>query len=420
MKQMHVFGRIILWFAVRRWASLARGASRQGILGAALVAILFCHLTADGQITATPIFSGTNAIAAMAYGDFDPNHPGNELACFLANGSIVELALGPTGWTAHTIFVFHGETPIPWQNPTMRVSLKVGNVLPGFSGNQLILNYFSRIIVVYYEPFRGWTSQIIVDRSDQVGTSWDMDVGHCDPSRPGDQPFAIFETVYDFSEGTVYEPNNWTWDNFTWEPNRVYYAEVGMGVAIGHSNPAFPQNDIVVVTEMGPAYEIVPPPTGGPGPWPMRTIWDDPVNAGWVVRIGNVNPQTPGTNQLVYGTRYTDRIMMSQYNGTNAQNVQILYTGINTNGSANNMWDVAIGQLYPATTASPDKQIFGVDDSGSVYVVQQATNQWQGSILWQDTAPLYAVLAAPILSTMGDQVVVGGASGTVTLLSTPP
>ena len=411
MKQIRVVVRSTLWIAVTPFALLAPKL-RKGILGLALMAILPCHLAAGAGIYALPIYSGTNAIAAIAYGAFDQAQPGNQLACLMGNGSIFELTLGPSGWTATNIFVFHGDV-LPWQNPGTRVSLKIGSVLSEIAGKELVLSYYGRIFAIYHDPSIGWTNQIIADNSDFVGTSWDMDVGNCDPSHPGDEVFGIYETVYDFSTGTVYEKQDGIWD-----ADVVYYAEVGMGAAIGHSNPDFPQNDVVVVTEMGPAYEIVPPATGGPGPWPMRTIWDDFVNAGWVVRIGDVYPQDP-TNQIVYGTRYSDSIMVSQYNGTNSQNLNILYTGINTNVDNDNMWDVAIAQVFPATPASPDKQILGVDESGSVYVVQDVTNQWQGSILWQDTSPLYAVLPVDMLPTQGDEVVVAGASGTVTLLCDP-
>jgi hypothetical protein len=384
-------------------ASLARRLGNKGIAGLTLMGILLCHLATGGPAYTVPIFSGTNTITAMTYGDFDPNHSGSELACMMSDGSIVELALGPSGWTASTIFVYP-EFSLPWF-PQLRTSLKVGKVLSEIPGQQL---------VIYYDPSNGWTNQLIADYSGGTYTSWDMDVGDLDPTHSGDEVFSIQEAGYDFSEGLVFEEQGGIWTS-----NNVYYGEVGMGVAIGHSNPYFPQNEAVVVTEMGPTYEIVPPATGGPGPWPTRTLWDDADHVGWVVKIGDVDPQTPGTNQIVYGTRVTDQIMMSQYNGTNQQEVSILFTGINTNTEVNNMYDVAIGQIFPPSTISPGKQILGVDYSGSVYSVEKSAGQWQGSTLWQDTGPLYAVLTGSLLPTPGDEAVVGGASGAVTLLCNP-
>lgn len=106
---------------------------------------------------------------------------------------------------------------------------------------------------------------------------------------------------------------------------------------------------------------------------------------------------------------------MSHYNGTNQENLTILFTGVNSNGN-NNMYDVDFGQVFPG---SPAKQIFGVDQSGSLYMVQQQSNQWSGSIVWRDTNALYAVLVTNVLPSPGAQVVAGGAAGTVTLLSNP-
>jgi hypothetical protein len=51
-------------------------------------------------------------------------------------------------------------------------------------------------------------------------------------------------------------------------------------MALGMLSRIFPENEIIVVTEMGPANEIMPRAGGGPGPWPKRTIRDDFDNAG--------------------------------------------------------------------------------------------------------------------------------------------
>src|SRR5262249_12027708 len=62
-------------------------------------------------------------------------------------------------------------------------------------------------------------------------------------------------------------------------------------------------------------------------------------------------------------------------------------------------------------------QIFGVDASGSLYMVQQETNSWQNSIIWRDTNALYALAAVELMPTIpGNEIVVGGASGVLTLL----
>jgi hypothetical protein len=251
---------------------------------------------------------------------------------------------------------------------------------------------------------------VVANFTDLFGTSWGAEVGDCDRAHAGEEVFSIFEGVFDFSSGVVYGETT----NGTWKQNDVYYAEVGMDAAIGDFNPDVAGDEIILVTEMGPAYEIMPPAGGGPGPWPKRTIWNDFDNAGWVVKIADVDVEAAG-NEIVYGTRYSDRILLSRHNGTNTHNVEILLTGVNTN-MLNSMLDVAIGQVYPA---SPSGEIVGVDASGSVYVVQQITNQWQGSVLWRDTNALYAVWVADLIATPGDEIVVAGASGVVMLLFNP-
>jgi hypothetical protein len=363
------------------------------------------NLVRGADLHRTPIYSGTQAIAAVTAGDFDPLHPGLELACLLANGSIMELALEASGWTTNILFQRPG---FAWDTPATRVSLSVGDVLYNNPGQEIVVNIERQLIVVYYGP-SGWTNQIVADLTAFVGTAWGAEIGDCDPSNAGEEIFFIFEGVLDFSFGTVYARSTGGW-----KENIVYNAEVGMDSVIGDSNPDVAGNEIIVVTEMGPAYEILPPPAGGAGPWPKRTIWDDFDNAGWVVKLADVDPASPG-NELVYGTRYSDRILMSRFNGTNRHTVDILMTGINTN-QFSSMFDVAAGQVF---SASPAAEIFGVDGSGSLYLVQQTVNQWVGSVLWQDSNALYAVLTADLIPTPGNEVIAAGASGKVFLFYNP-
>jgi hypothetical protein len=294
------------------------------------------------------------------------------------------------------------------------VTLELGDVLAGNPGDELVVSIQQlsqrQVRVIYHAPGIGWTNQVIADFSELIGVSWGARVGELDATHPAAEVFCIYEGVFDFSQGHVFCEQNGLWLT-----NTVYAAEVGMDAAIGDSNPDAAGNEIIVVTEMGPAYEITPPPGGGPGPWPKRVIWDDFANAGWVVKIADVDPDAPG-NEIVYGTRYSNRIMMSRHQGTNLHDVEILFTGSNTNEMLNNMLDISIGQIVPAT---PTAEILGVDASGSVYLVQRLTNQWHGSVLWQDAKALYAVQAVDLLPTPGDEVVVAGKSGAVTVLLNP-
>jgi hypothetical protein len=386
----------------------------QCLLWLSALGLLPGELVAGTQMYPARILSAAQSVAAVTAGDFDPVHPGNELACLMANGDVVELALGASGWTGTTIFSNPGATPGFWENPANRATLEIGNVLSGNPGDELVISiqqeFQKQVLAVYHAPLVGWTNQVIADFSALLGVSWGARVGDGDPANAGEEIFCIFEGLFDTSQGLVYRETNGVW-----ESNAVYAAEVGMDSAIGDSNPDLAGNEIIVVTEMGPAYEISPPVGGGPGPWPRRTIWNDHENAGWVVKIADVDPESPG-NEIVYGTRYSDRLMMSRHNGTNTHKVGILLTGGNTNSTLNNILDVAIGQVFPA---SPAAEILGVDASGSVYLVQRVTNQWQESLLWQDPKALYAVLAADLIPAPGDEVVVAGASGAVTLLFNP-
>jgi hypothetical protein len=166
-----------------------------------------------------------------------------------------------------------------------------------------------------------------------------------------------------------------------------------MDSAAGDFNPDHPGPETVIPTEMGPAYEITTPEPNTPGLWPKQTIWDDDPNAGWVVQIADVDPCHPG-NEIVYGTRYNNSITMSHHNGTGRHKLQILHTGSAT-ANPRNIWDIAVGDVLPNNNSL---EILGVDQTGSVYLVQRTADSWQGRTIWQDpNGPLYAVTAGDFL-----------------------
>ncbi|MHC4323915.1 MAG: hypothetical protein ACYSUX_06550, partial [Planctomycetota bacterium] len=95
---------------------------------------------------------------------------------------------------------------------------------------------------------------------------------------------------------------------------------------------------------------------------------------------------------------------------------QVLFTGnANTIGvGASNMWDIAVGDVL---LRSPGLEILGVDETGSVYLVQRVGETWQGNVIWQDSEPLYAVAVGDFLpGRIGDEILVAGKSGTITIL----
>jgi len=382
------------------------------------VVLLLSHLflslpgtvVANNARHAVEIHAATQSVLAVAWGDFDESHSGAELACLMQDGSVMALYPHASGWTSNILFQQSPPLPVPII-PKNRTSIGIGDVFAAHAGNEIVISIAQKVITIYREDASGWTNSVVEDRTLLVGNDWGAVLGDCDPAHAGDEIFYVYEGTMDFSRGDVFSESNGLW-----AADLVYNAEVGMDAAIGDTNPDHAGNEIVVVTEMGPAYEILPPADGGPGLWPKRKIWDDDYNAGWVVKIGDIEPDNPG-NELVYGTRYSNRIMLSRHNGTNMHPVEILYTGNATNEFDREMQDIAIGNLVGNSATA---EIVGVDASGSVYLVQKTNTTWWGSTIWQDTPGLYAVAVSDILSAFpGDEVIVAGESGAITLLLDP-
>ncbi len=107
--------------------------------------------------------------------------------------------------------------------------------------------------------------------------------------------------------------------------------------------------------------------------------------------------------------------MVSRHNGDEPHHPQVLFTGNAIGGlGASNMWDIAVGDVL---LRSPGLEILGVDNTGSVYLVQRIGETWQGQVIWQDSEPLYAVTVGDFLPRRsGDEILVAGESGTITLV----
>jgi len=269
------------------------------------------------------------------------------------------------------------------------------------------------VTVLFHDPNSGWSHEVLEDKTDWTGAGWGARVGDYDPYRPGDEVFFIYESPLDFSYGTLFREIAGVW-----EQEYIYGAdeigEVGMDSAAGDFNWDRSGPEIVIATEMGPISELFAIQDANEGDWPRRTVWDDADNAGWVTKIGDVDPWSPGS-EIVYGTRYNNRIMLSRHNSDEPHDLQILFTG-NAVGvlAAANMWDIAVGDVL---LRSPGLEILGVDETGSVYLVQRIGDTWQGQVIWQDSQPLYAVTVGDFLpQRSGDEILVAGKSGAITIL----
>jgi hypothetical protein len=300
------------------------------------------------------------------------------------------------------------EIPGMYDRPT----IDIGDVNSGYPGNEIVIEGGRKMTMVYLDPASGWSSEVVFDATGMVGGGWGARIGDIDTSHPGEEIFLIYEGVLDTSFATLFSEVGGTW-----EEEVVYSAEVGMDSAIGDTNATHEGPEVILVTEMWPAYELLPPQGPPSGEWPKETIWLDFENAAWVVEIADVDPALPG-NECVYGTRYNDRITLSYPNAGVDHTLQVLFTGLAPE-PFRTMWDIAVGDVLPN---SESLEILGVDQTGSVYLVRQEEGTWEGQSIWSNAAdPLYAVVAGDFVPELsGDEILIAGESGTITLLAQSP
>lgn len=377
------------------------------LCAALLVAEIARSAVSDNAYQAVTLHRANTPVVLLGAGDVDgvqPMHP--DIIAVAEDGSILRMNVRQGMWDIQPLPI--SVEPIDVPGLIARPTISVGDVLPEASGDEVVVHSDKLVEVLVQTAPGRWENQIAADFSDIIGNSWGARVGEIDPSRPGVEIFHIFEGVFDFSSGHVTQPDG----AGGWLTQEVYHAEVGMDAAIGDINAANPGQEIVVTTEMGPTYEITPLP-GTPGYWPSRVLWDDFENAGWRVLIADVLPDQSG-NEIVYGTRYTNRILLSR-EADATHDVEILFTGDAVEPDRR-MVDVAVGNVDPST---PTLEIVGVDSTGSVYLVEYDGDEWSGRTIWQDVdGGLYAVVVANVLSQCaGDEVIVAGVSGTITLIT---
>ncbi len=365
------------------------------------------------EFVAIQIHEANTPVYGLAWGDFDPCNVGMEVACLLQYGSVLQLSPSVPNW--QTALRHNGQTSALHMKG--RPTISIGNVHSGYSGDEVVVCagwYPSKITSVFYNPAIGWSNEVLFDNTGMVGISWGARAGDYDPCHPGDEIFHIYEGVLDCSFGTLFSEVAGTWEEeIIFGDGEMF--EVGMDSAAGDFNPDHTGPEIVVVCESGPNYEILPPEGASAGNWPKRVIGPDTVeNSGWVVEIADIDPCYPG-NELVYGTRYSNRIVMSHHNGENPHDLEILFTGNATEYGYTEMLDIAIGDILPQMAGL---EILGVDYTGSVYLVRKVDGTWQGQVIWQDPNSLHAVITGDFLpARSGDEILVAGESGTIILLT---
>jgi hypothetical protein len=365
----------------------------------------------EPHFVASPIYHADGPVYALAGGEFDLAHPGIEVAALEADGSVVQLSRNLLTWEA--ALRFQGVNSV--SGMATRPTIDIGDVHSGYAGGEIVVCYREPAILrtIFNDPNEGWSQQILDDKTDWMGSGWGARVGDYDPRRPGDEILYIFETVFDQSIATRFSEVDGIWRDIV--VYGVAAAEVGMDSTVGDFNWERSGPEAVIVTEMGPTYEILSPLADANGV-ARRKIWDDPEDAGWVVKSADVDWRSPG-DELVYGTRYNNKIMISRHTAGGTHEKEVIFTGAAIE-HPQNMWDIAVGDVL---VQSPGLEILGVDHTGSVYLLRQTADGWQGEAIWQDENPLYAVIVCDLLpQRSGPEILVAGEGGNVTLLVAHP
>jgi len=351
----------------------------------------------------TVVWSAPTAVFSLDTGDLLPLQAGSEVAALDSTGAVYLLTPQPGYWDDQLIVDDEDVVPYMGSRPTV----SVGELLSGANGEEVVVMANKHLNVAHFSADGVWTFETIFSSEGMIGSAWGARTGDYIPSFPGEEIFLIYEPVYDESFGSVgYRVGQ------TWVLDEVYHGQVGMDSAAGEFDSGYPGPEIVIPGEMGWTYLLKETGTPPYDLWLYEVIWQDFENEGWVCQVADVEELNPG-NEVVYGTRSTNSILVSRQT-IHGHWPELVFTGQNDH-LTNNMWDIDTGDILPGGA----EEIVGVDDSGFVYLVWREDGQWQGETIWTDASgPVYAVVVddfdpyAP-----GDEILVGGYSGNLTLLT---
>ena len=327
-----------------------------------------------------------------------------ECACLRSDGSVLLCSPGPD-WSSRLVHAGGDSALGMWDRPTV----DVGDVQQEHPGNELVVFSEYRLFVLHRGAGDEWVPELVYDHTGYVGNCWGARAGDYDQSHAGDELFSIIEGVLDHSVGRVHAHSDGAWSD-----SLVYSAEVAMDSEAGEFDHDHPGPEIILPTEMGFTYEIRPPETGARDVWPAWVIWIDMYHSGWVVEIGYVDVGHAG-NEVVYGTRYSNSILVSAYDGAGQHPMEVVFTGEGVPPTMN-MWDIALGDFLPEF---PGMEIAGVDHFAHVYLIWRQGGEWHGETVWTGPeSPLYAIAACDVdAGNAGDEMLVAGESGELTLLT---
>lgn len=363
----------------------------------------YCQPAVDIRFDSELLHQFDQPVYSIEAGDLDDGVSGLELAVQLASGAIV--MIHPADGSQITI----SEISDPIATMAERPTLSIADVDPRTPGLEAIAAGPKRVQVVSREQ-GAWSSEEIFNLQVNFGMLWGARAADFTPERPGDEIFLIWEGVFDFSSGYYYRA-----DENGWNDEHVYQAEVGMDSAVGECDPGQPGPEHIVVTEMGPAY-VYNPYIDSLNPW--HEIWNDFDNAAWTLAFGDVMPEREG-DEVVYGTRYNNRILVSYPSGDGAGHVVEMVMQGKNREHPHNMWDVDAGDLIDEF---PGDEIVAVDNTGRLYLAWRESNRWEWQTIWHDQGhALHNVLIADLdLQRPGDEIAVSSSSGAVRLLYRAP
>jgi len=373
------------------------------LAGPLLAAILLPAVSRAYDFLPSVVLEADQPVYGLVCSDLDGDRS-LECVCLRADGSVLLCSPG-TEWTSRLIHAGGDSALGMWDRPT----IDTGDLQPGHPGDEIAVFSEYKLYVLHRGAGDDWLPELVYDHTGYIGNCWGARAGDYDPSHDGDELFSIIEGVFDHSVGRVL-----AYSGGAWRDSVVYSAEVGMDSEAGEFDDDHPGPEIILPTEMGFTYEIRPSGTGARDLWPAWVIWIDMYHSGWAVEIGDVDVGHPG-NEVVYGTRYSNSVLVSAYDGAGQHPMEVAFTGEGVPPTMN-MWDIAIGDFVFELAGM---EIACVDELGHVYLVWREGGEWRGEKVWTDPAsPLYAVVACDVdEGSPGDEMLVAGHSGTLTLLS---
>ena len=332
--------------------------------------------TENSAWEAQRLWTDTEELYALAVGDVDLSHPGDEIVVGGNSNKVTVLYGFGNSWVEETIF----------KDSWYVTSLAIGDVYPNNPGNEIVVVGWSTYVTLVYKSVETnkWVSERLYHDTDWL---YDVAIGDLDPMHPGNEIVWSGDPrilrMLSYSE----ENQSWVSKNLWGSPSNLMPADINV-ITIGDFDSAHPGNECAVAGVLVNKINLT-------------EVFYNYSSGKWSVHDMGKLEKDP--LEMVVGDFYSGHEGNEIALVSIQRSVMMVYEGGATNGNAwvmEPIWqdiesirDVEIADIIP-THAGNELIVAGYSDSASILLEDpEAATGWRREVIYASDSNLNGVAA---------------------------